>query len=213
MQGKSTIPKNTKQNSQNAKTKTSHQTAECCLSLSSSSSSSWRWCQSSCASVSTGCLGFVCDVISTSLWWVSSACVNDVLIPRIVSESSCTFVLGFGALLLQFFNFSCIGQGGGYLCGLFVGCVCFGAQLSYLSPKSDFDHVVMMKQDLLSWYKRICICSICMSLEEGGNHHHDSRFEFWVFLLVCLLACLQQLREMFCMIFWVSIFASCKRKL
>jgi hypothetical protein len=40
MQGKSTIPKNTKQNSQNAKTKTSHQTAECCLSLSSSSSSS-----------------------------------------------------------------------------------------------------------------------------------------------------------------------------
>lgn len=27
-----------------------------------------------------------------------------------------------------------------------------------------------------------------MSLEEGGNHHHDSRFEFRVFLLVCLLA-------------------------
>jgi hypothetical protein len=50
-------------------------------------------------------LGFVCDVISRSLWWVSSAYVNDVLIPRIVSESSCTFVLGFGALLLllQFF--------------------------------------------------------------------------------------------------------------
>ncbi len=55
---------------------------------------------SSYASVSTGCLGFVFDVISRSLWWVSSACVNDVLIPRIVSESSCTFVLGFGALLL-----------------------------------------------------------------------------------------------------------------
>ncbi len=94
---------NTKQNSQNTKTKTSHQTAERCLSLClslSSSCSSWRWWPSSYASVSTGCLGFVFDVISRSLWWVSSACVNDVLIPRIVSESSCTFVLGFGALLL-----------------------------------------------------------------------------------------------------------------
>jgi hypothetical protein len=44
MQGKYTIPKNTKQNSQNTKTKTSHQTGErclsLCLSLSSSSSSS-----------------------------------------------------------------------------------------------------------------------------------------------------------------------------
>lgn len=62
---------NTKQNSQNTKTKTSHQTAERCLSLClslSSSCSSWRWWPSSYASVSTGCLGFVCDVISRSLW-------------------------------------------------------------------------------------------------------------------------------------------------
>jgi len=215
MQGKYTIPKNTKQNSQNTKTKTSHQTAErslsLCLSL-SSSCSSWRWWPSSYASVSTGCLGFVCDVISRSLWWVSSASVNDVLIPRIVTESSCTFVLGFGALLLLLL-----------LQFLFYLDKVEATYVDFLLAVyvSELDWAIYQPREtmiMLWWWNRICF----HDTKESASGVSAWAWKKEAIIITtqglnlgfsCLFVYLQQLREMFYMILWVSLFASCKRKL